>query len=517
MDVLEYLLLLSLWLVAYAAAPDSSLVSIANGTVQGLVRAHSRAFLGIPFAAAPTGALRWQPPHTHPGWSGVRPATTFGPGCEGAEDCLFLNVFTPPLPVAPQPSPKWAVMVYVHGGCWKSGSASMYDATGIVEYDGDVIVVTTNYRLSIMGFLGGSSVAARTTDGSSGNFGLQDQRMALRWVQDNVAQFGGDPSRVMLFGQSSGAASVANHLVMPKSWGLFHAAAMQSGAFAEWASMLASSAQAVYDQVLKYSQCQDLACLLALDFATLRFQGYNATAVCKWHTAWEAVVDGVELRREVWQLVKRGDVAPVPILMGTNRDEGATFPPVPGDASLATYRAYLMRDYGGQAATIEGLYPTKAFPATEHFNSMWWAAEQQSTDQGMFCPTSTAARWLALGPRGPSMYLYLFAHPKRDAPFVGHGEEIPFVFHDSSRLEAESIPLSNAMTRYWTQFAKTGDPNAGGLPHWAPYNRTLQNLLGLFGPNNITAVVGLKSEKCAFWKSFLRAGCVPLGGWRSGC
>src|SRR6478735_3104800 len=214
-----------------APQSDTSLVQTATGTVRGQVEWEHRLFAGIPYAAPPVGPLRFRPPAPPLAWKGIRDATKPGPRCiqdpsadpefgkQSDEDCLNLNVWTPTMTGPPR-----SVMVWIHGGSFTGGSGKIYDARWLVTR-GDVIVVTINYRLGTLGFLADPTLGP---PGDVGNYGLQDQQAALRWVRDNIAEFGGDPEKVTVAGESAGGMSVCDHLVAPDSKGLFRAAIIQS-------------------------------------------------------------------------------------------------------------------------------------------------------------------------------------------------------------------------------------------------------------------------------------------------
>ena len=210
---------------------DPGVVQTKEGALRGTVAADHRLFAGIPYAAPPVGPLRWQPPAPVPSWDGFRDATRPGPMCiqdvsndvdgrRTSEDCLTLNVWTPPPSDEPRP-----VMVWIHGGSFVNGSGDIYNARRLASR-GDIVVVTINYRLGALGFLAHPALGPA---GDVGNYGLADQQAALRWVHDNIAGFGGDPSKVTIAGESAGGMSVCDHLVAPGSEGLFSAAIIQSG------------------------------------------------------------------------------------------------------------------------------------------------------------------------------------------------------------------------------------------------------------------------------------------------
>jgi len=228
-----------------------------------------------------------------------------------SEDCLYLNIF---VPSGAGPSSALPVMHFLYGGSWEWGGSSfaIYDSAPVVAERGNVIFVTSNYRLGMFGYLGGAALAAESSDGSTGNYGLQDQRMAMEWIRDNIASFGGDPGNVMLFGQSAGSGSVANHLIMPRSSGLFQRAGMESGPPCDWTAIPLDVSEAKFHVL-----CGDAGCCPggkvpdAASIACLRGKSMAAIANLSHHSGgglldWSPVIDGVEITEEPQQLVQQG-------------------------------------------------------------------------------------------------------------------------------------------------------------------------------------------------------------------
>lgn len=333
--------LVGVWLGSAAAAPgdDSAqpsddVVITADGAVRGVVTGATRAFYQIPYAHDPVGSLRWQPPVQNQPWSGVRDGTAIGTGCvrpsygadggvTGSEACLYVNVFAPTAEAA-EPRP---VMVWFHGGCYVSGSPEGYDGAPLAEF-GDVILVTVAFRLNVFGHLGSGLLKDRSRDGSAGNWGIQDQRESLRWVQRSIKAWGGDPSNVLIFGQSSGGSSVASHLVMPPSYPLFHKAIIESGSFSNWGWHSWPAAEQNYDNVLAAAGCDRgteaarLDCLLAASAETVGRAG-NVALPCRDGCAWAPVVDSVEFVDFPIALLAAGRHVRVPLLQSTTQDDGA--------------------------------------------------------------------------------------------------------------------------------------------------------------------------------------------------
>ena len=256
-----------------ATATGAAKLHTTEGIVTGTTAAGVARFGNIPYAKPPE---RWTPPVpplAYPG--GVRNGTEFGNFCvqpdgAGSEDCLLLNVFTPATALG-NTSSKLPVLLWVHGGAYQSGKSNDYDGTSLVSYlDGRVALVTINYRLNIHGFLGSTSLRPLdAASGSTGNTGIQDQRAAFAWVRTNAHSFGGDPSRVTIFGESAGGGSMTLHLSMPKSRGLFARTIIESGSFASWTARPLAHAEVIYSQVLAAAACSDAACLASRSVANL--------------------------------------------------------------------------------------------------------------------------------------------------------------------------------------------------------------------------------------------------------
>lgn len=315
-----------------------------KGTLQGTDDQAVVQFKGIPYAAPPTGKDgRFKPPRPAATWKGVRDASAFGPKClpnaGGSEDCLYLNVYAPG--AAASNGKAVPVLFWVHGGSFQRGSGQQSGVAHVQKSRGKVIVVGTNYRLGIFGFLAAEELRSRDPQKSTGNYGLQDQRAAMAWVQTNIAAFGGDPKQVLLFGESAGSASVANHLARPASWPYFSAAGLESGPF--YLGPTTAGMRPVYEALLDHVKCTGLLtnkldCLLGKDSQTLvDANQYFQSHVCTSHPTepqivgkcgWWPSIDGVEMLQHTNQDAylasigrKDGHLAPVPILIGSNRED----------------------------------------------------------------------------------------------------------------------------------------------------------------------------------------------------
>ena len=460
-----------------AAAADPVVVQTAAGAVRGLVGPGFRVFKGIPYAAPAVGQSRWQPPLPPVRWDGVRDATKPGLRCiqnvqsdpdygrATSEDCLNLNVWTPDgaTPAAQKP-----VMVWIHGGGFANGSADIYDARWLAT-QGDIVVVTINYRLGALGFLAHPALAR---DGDAGNYGLADQQAALRWVRDNIAGFGGDPARVTIAGESAGAMSVCDHLAAPASAGLFRAAILQSGPCQAQADR--PTAQQVSTDYAAKAGCTDAAvvaqCLRALPTAALeRPPGYVSVGGDRL----PGPVTGTELLPVDPMIAPGlGRVARVPVLIGSNGDEYTLFMAVKylKEHKLPPYPQLLSDTFGADAAAVAAHYPLDRYGGDTGL-----AFSAAITDSEFACPTDKLATGLT---HSAPVYAYEFndrtapaPEGLRLAPFpvgASHSLELRYLFDigGAPPLNPAQRELSDQMVAYWSQFVKTGVPDVPGEPQW---------------------------------------------------
>eukprot|EP00756_Hemistasia_phaeocysticola_P009323 Hpha_TRINITY_DN14867_c4_g11::TRINITY_DN14867_c4_g11_i1::g.169029::m.169029 len=517
------------------------------GTVRGSRSNHVESFLGIPYAPPP---IRWQPPGPQPSWKGVREAVEFGSTCMGsqcgcssvpgaecnwtkdAEDCLFLNVFRPAKGRTGIP-----VMVFIHGGAYQTGCSNVYQAATFMNAaEQSFVYVSINYRLGPFGFLGSEKL--RAEDGSTGNFGFQDQRAALRWVKDNIAAFGGDPKRITIFGESAGAGSVAAHLVSRRSWPLFDHAIAQSGAGSIWNTKPMESAEAALNAVLSRADCDTVYCLRQANASYLLGLG-NGIPTTKGYSPWSPVVDGVEFVETVWRLAEKGEVKNCSVVIGSNRDEGALFSLMenqPRNMTEAEFDTSVVQKHLGSPATLptlKRLYAEANYPYPKlrgDFNYWWWALEALTTDRDFACPNRRFARNLKRA--GVKVFNYYLVHPSQTktslfpgtgpgSVLVPHAEDIQFVFGcadpsvDSvgactSPLTGEGeIALSHDFINAWTTLAATAAPGAvGGVewPEWPEspsvgYERTSLefDISRQAGGSGIIIGGPAIDEQCDFW------------------
>ncbi len=488
---------------AGASAAKVPVVTTVGGAVRGQAVAAGDEFLGIPYAAPPVGALRWQPPRPAAPWPGIREATSYAPHCpqpsstfglaSTSEDCLYLNVFTP----AGARGRHLPVMVWVHGGSLRTGESNDYNPAALVR-DG-VVVVTINYRLGALGFLADAALASRP-GAPSGNYGLMDQQAALRWVQHNIRGFGGDPGDVTLFGESAGGLSTLAQLASPGARGLFQRAIVESGTYDPTQQPLAA-AEAAGQAFAAKAGCASntAACLRGLPVSTILA---NQNPV-----GYTPDVDGAVLTQSVKTALARGQFNRVPVVIGTNHDEYRLFVAViqflGGRVTAANYQSMIASTLSVPAATaakIAAQYPLSRYPSPPV------ALGAVGTDAIFACHALTAEESLA---RYVPTYAYEFNDenaPELFLPPVGfpygaaHASELPYLF--SQTTASRPIPftkaqqqLAAAMKQDWTNLAKTGIPATG----WPRFTGTSQQMLSLVPPQPQPETNFSAEHHCAFW------------------
>jgi para-nitrobenzyl esterase len=493
-------------------APQPAVVQTASGAVRGVVAPDYRVFEGIPYAADPVGALRWALPAPPQPWQGVRDATKPGLRCPqdtrrdpdygrpAGEDCLNLNVWTPHGATPENPRP---VLVWIHGGGFLNGSADIYDARWMATR-GDIVVVTVNYRLGTLGFLAHPALG-RSDD--IGNYGLADQQAALRWVHDNIAEFGGDPAKVTIAGESAGAMSVCDHLVAPQSAGLFRAAILQSGPCQTQADR--QTAQRVSLDYAASLGCADPAtaaqCLRALPVSRLQrpplYVGFGADRLTG------PVTGTGRVPEDPMAAIALDKVPRVPVLIGTNTDEFTLFTAVQylKNHGLPPYSALFSDTFGADAAAVAAHYPP------QHYGGSTGLAYAAAVTDGEFaCPADRMATGLA---RGAPVYAYEFNDRTAPAPDVfhhvpfpvgaGHGLELRYLFDigGAPPLNPAQRQLSNQMIDYWSRFVKTGAPDVAGKPQWPQLSSDPSNgprLSLQTGKPTVTTDYAARHQ-CPFW------------------
>ncbi|MGE0399600.1 MAG: carboxylesterase/lipase family protein [Kofleriaceae bacterium] len=497
-------------------------VELDTGVVIGLDKEGVREFLRIPYAAAPVGELRFKPPQPPEPWDEERELIMPGDPCPqgvsfaggGVEDCLFVNVW---VPKDPRSSGKLPVMVWLHGGAFifGSGSDAYYSGANLAAAQG-VIVVNMSYRLGAFGFLAHPAFASEDPAyPSSGNWGIDDQFAALEWVQRNIEAFGGDRTKVTLFGESAGGYSACVHYVSPRTEGLFRAAISESG--------LCTTS------VLELSRAEAETAAIGVADA-LGCTGADVAACLRGKTVQEFIdatnpiemgappggpfyqggpplvtlpnVDGFVIERSLRETFESGDFPSRPLILGATRDEGtlfhtSLFATVVADET--EYREALARRFPASAIDeIVARYPVASFPNANR------AIAEISGDAFFVCPARRTAR--AVAAKGAPTYYYSFQQEPSQAfmPDLGvfHSAEIPFLFatdprYPLARAGDAGKPTADLLQAYWSQFATTMDPNHDGAPAWPAYERATEQHLVI--DNDPTVGSAYKASLCDFW------------------
>lgn len=516
------------------AAP-SAVIQTPQGPVSGLTTEDAGiiVFKGLPFAAPPMGDLRWRAPQAAPIWTQVKAADQFSAMCmqaqgtEGglfnriidghglgriktalikrtvaaqhpnpiSEDCLYLNVRSDMSDSAPKP-----VMVWIHGGGHQFGSSdfSYYQGNGLVREG--VVLVTINYRLGAFGYMAHPALSADSPNGVSGNYGLLDQIAALKWVRDNISAYGGDPENITIFGESAGAWSVTELMASPKASGLFHKAIGQSGASTyhlgdltgngtDWPTGHATGLKIASELGLPETvSASDLRAVPAEDIIAA-LKGDRADLVDGLHP----VRDGYVLPKNVGTAFASGKFNSVPTLFGYNTDEGTLFfpddpqptvwledfPRPDEGASRADQAKALRPIFSDKTETLLDLYSVSDAATFESAGTQWMGDEIFGVNVRFATRQNEAA--------GQPAFLYIWSRvPASDRQTIGafHAAEIPFVFDTHEPILEQTDDdkiLTRKMVKYWTNFAKSGNPNGAGLPEWSEHDG--ENWMK-FGGNN---------------------------------
>ena len=474
------------------AQTSGATVRIDSGEVVGKFQLNAavRAYLGIPFAAPPVGALRWKPPQPVTPWQGARATTAYGAQCmQGgrsknsvyyeyaggdqptSEDCLTLNVWAPTEPG----NGKLPVMVWIYGGGFQQGSAAnpVFDGARLAARG--TIVVSVNYRVGIFGFMAHPELTAESPQHASGNYGLLDQFAGLQWVKRNAAAFGGDPGNVTIFGQSAGAAAVTYLVASPLARGLFAHGICESYGFANKTMPGLPEGESKGTALAEKLAVHSLAELRQLP----------AEKLLETRVAMGPIVDGWLLPENPYTIFAEGKEAPVPLLTGSNDDEGTTFPHA---KTLAAYQQWVHLKYPDIADRVLAAYPADTDEAAR-------TANKHLVRDALFAwgPWSVARLHAK---NGYPAFFYHFNHPQPlragiaydeiDTPeSLGtfHSSEYPYVFGTLDALTrdwtAADRAISDRLQAYWVAFAYSGSPNAPGLPHWPSFTEAADTTMYL--------------------------------------
>ncbi len=533
------------WVVAaiVSAAPIADPIKVDGGQISGAKAGEDTSLLvykGVPFAAPPVGELRWKAPAPVKPWEGVKACTAYSAGCAqprpmiplpglnpplASEDCLYLNVWTP----AKDTADKVPVMFWIHGGGFTmgTGGTEMYDGAKLASKG--VVVVTINYRLGPFGFLAHPALTKESPNKSSGNYGLLDQIEALKWVQRNIASFGGDPGRVTIYGESAGAVSVSMLMVSPLSKNLFHGAIAQSGSVSILPTRHLNKSRWGISSMEQ--QGIELAKALGCDTATDPLAAMRAKTVEEIFAAqpkgsfamtniysneafpWWVITDGWVIPEDPETMFIEGKAHNVPFMIGTNADEGSMFAMMTPIKDPAGYEATARGTFKEHADKVLAAYPASS-------------PEQVKSTMNEFLTDALfirGARCMAVCAANAKRKVYYYHFTKTHKTGFGsnlgahHAAELPYVF---GGLEAMKVvdpsdkSLSDKMIDYWTNFAKKGDPNGGDLPKWSAYDAVADHYLEL--GEKIETKLGLRRAKIDIldaimnaWRSKMDA---PLGG-----
>lgn len=491
-------------------------VTLKDGVIQGKVEDGIAVFRGIPFAAPPVGELRWKAPQPVEAWDGVLMADRFAPapvqtGAEWmgdikmSEDCLYLNVWTP----AGSAREKLPVMVWIYGGGFSNGATSglLYNGGNIAR--NGVIFVSVAYRVGAAGFLALPELSAESENGVSGNYGLLDQIAGLKWVQDNIEAFGGDPARVTVFGESAGAISVSILCASPLTGGLFTGAISESGgSFGP-----VSDSRGMGEYMLSLGGAEQMGVEFAermgadnlAELRAIPYENWLNDPLSRMGGFWPAA-DGYVIAGDQYNLYEEGKYNDVNVIIGTNSDEGSMFvqPMEPEQ-----YAAMLKLRFGPMADRALELYPGS--DQLEVYHSL-----SDIFRETAFAWPSYAWARLQSETGKSKVYAYYFDE-YRPEPFypngpvpkgAAHAAEMPYVFGYIDRNTPagptpEEQALSDIMIKYWTNFAKTGDPNGGSLPFWPVYREGEETVMYLKGADP-TPISLPNTEKIKFMEDYFK-------------
>jgi para-nitrobenzyl esterase len=506
-----------------AGEPAPLVVVTDVGSVQGKAVGAAHAFLGVPYAAPPTGELRFRPPVPVAPWEGVLDATALPPACpqlpsvngpgSNDEDCLHLNVYRPATLLSGAGG-GLPVLIWFHGGGLANGSGNQQDATEMAAETG-TLVVMVNYRLGVFGFLALASLRPEAADASSGNVGLLDQQAAMAFVQRNAAAFGGDPDNVTIAGQSAGGHSVCLHLASPTAAGLFHRAILHSGAFevplsatsgrGPCATLTPAEAEAAGAAFAAAAGCADP----ATDAGCLRSKSAEELLAASASFSPAPNAGGSVLPAPALEAIAARRWNEVPVVVGSTRDElqtaallvpGGGFPLDP-----AVYELIAGVLFGAEAARVLAVYPAS------DYEDAAYALGAMLTDYAFACPTHALRALLA---RRTKTYAFEFDDPnappgERDGMRTGayHTADVPYLFDytpSQGALSPEQERLASEIRRYWAAFAGGGKPEAEGAPAWPRFKRGAKRVLALRPGGSATVRSFAVFHRCRFWESLSR-------------
>lgn len=473
-------------------------VKVEGGLIQGTVTETMSIYKGIPFAAPPVGDLRWKAPQPVIPWDGVLETTEFAPAAmqsgrgNYSEDCLYLNIWTP----AKSAKERIPVFVWIYGGGFAGGATSDPLFDGEVFAENGVVYVTIPYRLGKLGFLAHPELSAENEHNVSGNYGIQDLIAALQWIHNNIAKFGGDPDKVTIFGESAGGIAVSMLCASPLTKGLI------SGAISESGGSFGPNRPTTYPgenmKLLSDAENDGLAIMNGLGCSSIdemralpaeKFVERGLAAGGGW-----PIVDGYVIPDDQFVMYENGNYNDIPVLIGYNSDEGASFS---GEKDPAKHIESVQSRYGQFADALLEVYPV-----TE--TSVPKSARDLMRDAAFGWQTWAWARLQTETGKSPAYLYYFDQHPEypEDSPRAGyespHGSEMEYVFHkinENKQNDPVEKGLENLIFTYWVNFAKYGNPNGEGLPQWDDFSVAKQTML-LKGDES--RMIDVPSEK-AMW------------------
>jgi para-nitrobenzyl esterase len=498
--ITAYISILFMFGAVQSIAQQPKAVKVSEGMVQGTYEDGLTVYKGVPFAAPPVGDLRWRAPQPAAKWKGIRQTTRFAPGpMQGgsppsgkSEDCLYLNIWTP----AKSAKEKIPVLVWIYGGGFSFGSTSEPGYSGEKLAKKGVVLVSIAYRVGQLGFLAHPELSAENPDHVSGNYGLLDQIAGLKWIQKNIAAFGGDPKKVTIFGESAGGISVSMLCASPLAKGLFCGAISQSGGSfgptrpATFPGENMKTLQQAEADGLSYVQKTGVSSVAELR----KMEAGKLPLGMGMGGAWP-ITDGYVIPDDQYKLYEAGKYNDTPILVGYNSDEGASFS---REKTAEEYMAGVKTRYGRFADELIKVYPPgeKNVPKT---------ARDLARDAAFGWHTWSWARLQSQTGKSKVFIYYFDQHPDypADSPRYGfgspHGQEVAYVFQhldpSNPQTSGSDLAISEAMGTYWTNFAKYSDPNGEGVPAWPAFSDASTGVMYFGQTPHIGPVPSLESLK----------------------
>ena len=504
---------------ASGSQPDLLVVTTTAGQLRGMARPNGGAqFLGIPYAEPPVGDRRWREPVPAKAWNGVRDAVTYGASCaqpvlgdwnklaaeSSREDCLYLNVVTPDWPA----KHLLPVMFWIHGGAniGGSGGGALYNGGTLVDHG--VVTVTINYRMGVFGFFAHPELTRESPHHASGNYGLMDQILALHWVIDNIARFGGDPHNITVFGQSAGAVDTGMLMTSPLAIGLFQKAIPESGApFWPPVATLAEAEQKGVEAIASLnlpSGEEGIAAARKIGAKDLIEKlGRRASQ-------WPGIgpdVDGWVLRERPVEVFAAGQEAKIPLLIGTTSMEFGNSMPTEQLMKAIDREA---GDLAPKVKAVYGLNPDAQGNMNPPTDPLYGAAGQQWTaDTSFHCPISSEALWHSKA--GNPTYEYELDHaiPGQEAQGAVHSSDLPYVWgyfpkegNISGAFGAVDTMLAELIETYWTNFARTGNPNGGSAPVWPDLRLAQTYMQFTQNGEGVMSAKPLRAAQCEVYREF---------------